>query len=86
MSAAAKQAVVKDSLTAQRATPAAPSGMTIVGRDDFFAALATDKRDIMPNRNDNLWLVQNTREIWGWSHSDCVGRPVYALAKSGRAA
>lgn len=49
--------------------PTAPEGMRLVPRDEFFAALFADKRDIMPTTRDpdQTWWETKTRQVWGWS-------------------
>jgi len=46
-----------------------PQGMIEVSKDEFFAALYADKRDIMPSvsqPNVTTWETK-TRQVWGWS-------------------
>jgi hypothetical protein len=50
--------------------PAMPEGMRPATKDEFFARLAADKRDIMPTTespNSTPWRVVSTRAMWGWS-------------------
>lgn len=63
-----------------------PDGFREVTKDEFFAALAADKRDIMPTteaRTWTPWRVQTTRETWGWvstGYASPYGTPkVYAI-------
>lgn len=47
-----------------------PEGFREVTKDEFFAALKADQRDIMPTteaREYTPWRVQATRAMWGWS-------------------
>lgn len=41
------------------------------GKDDFYARLYADPRDIMPSRQSprthTVWLVVRTGEVWGWT-------------------
>jgi len=51
-------------------TAAIPEGMTEVTRDEFFAALRSEPRDIMPKLTApdfTSWEGNHTREPWGWS-------------------
>lgn len=46
-----------------------PTGMVAVTKDQFFAALYADNRDIVPsnvNPDYTTWETK-TRELWGWS-------------------
>ena len=45
-----------------------PTGFKEVTKDEFFAELYKDKRDIMPrnDRNQTFWETQN-RVVWGWT-------------------
>jgi hypothetical protein len=45
-----------------------PRGMTSVTKDEFFALLKTDPRDIMPRSlpDHSTWETRD-REVWGWS-------------------
>ncbi len=63
-----------------------PDGFREVTKDEFFAALAADKRDIMPTteaRTWTPWRVQATREMWGWTstgYASPYGTPrIYAV-------
>lgn len=47
-----------------------PAGTVAVTKDEFFAALKADARDIMPtteNREFTIWRAQYTRAVFGWS-------------------
>lgn len=55
---------------ANPASHAMPEGMRPVTKDEFFARLAADQRDIMPTTespDSTLWRVVSTRAMWGWS-------------------
>lgn len=63
-----------------------PAGFREVSQIEFFAALAADRRDIMPTteaRTFTPWRVVATREMWGWSstgYASPYGTPkVFAL-------
>ncbi|CAJ0779017.1 hypothetical protein LMG7141_00829 [Ralstonia condita] len=45
-----------------------PHGFKRVTKDEFFAALYADPRDIMPLAKPNFstWETK-TREVWGWT-------------------
>lgn len=49
-------------------TPTLPAGMVAVTKDQFFAALEADKRDIMPSVKDAYVTTWETRDrqLWGW--------------------
>jgi hypothetical protein len=56
-------------MSAPKFTTEVPHGMTEVTRDEFFAMLRGDPRDIMPTTespHQTAWLTK-TREMWGWS-------------------
>ncbi len=46
-----------------------PSGMEEVTKDEFFARLKADGRDIMPNHDAPDFTIWKTRarQVWGWS-------------------
>lgn len=47
-----------------------PNGMIAVTKEEFFARLKADPRDIMPKlhaRDFTTWEVVSTRALWGWS-------------------
>lgn len=47
-----------------------PDNMREVTKDEFFATLKADPRDIMPShRNEfyTVWEVVSSRAVWGWS-------------------
>lgn len=64
-----------------------PYGMTEVSKEQFFAAIRNDTRDVMPamlewtvNRElSSIWYPRGARSPFGWSHED--GR--YAIARIG---
>lgn len=68
-----------------------PAGMVVVTKDEFFAALFADKRDIMPTteaREHTPWRLQSgSRAMWGWcstGYASGYGAPqVFAIAKAG---
>lgn len=69
--------------------PLVPTGMTVVTKDAFFAALFADKRDIMPTteaREHTPWRIVATRAMWGWSstgYASKFGAPeVFAIANT----
>lgn len=69
--------------------PMVPAGMVVVSKDEFYAALNADKRDIMPTteaREHTPWRVVATRAVWGWNstgYASKFGAPeVYAIAKT----
>lgn len=45
-----------------------PHGFKRVTKDEFFAALSADPRDIMPSAKPNfsIWETK-TREVWGYT-------------------
>jgi hypothetical protein len=50
--------------------PTIPEGMVEVTKEQFFALLGADKRDIMPTTEApefTPWRVLATRERWGWT-------------------
>lgn len=66
--------------------PVIPSGMVLVTKDEFFAALSADPRDIMPNidaREYTLWQTRD-RAVFGWSvpgWANPGGPKAWAIAK-----
>jgi hypothetical protein len=46
-----------------------PDGMVVVTREEFFALLKADTRDIMPRHNQPDYTIWETkgREAWGWT-------------------
>jgi hypothetical protein len=52
-----------------KCTPGIPNGMITVSKDQFFAALFADPRDIMPNNENPEFTTWETkaRMIWGWT-------------------
>ncbi|SDR54539.1 hypothetical protein SAMN05443245_7450 [Paraburkholderia fungorum] len=53
-----------------RTGPNVPAGFREVTKDEFFAALYSDPRDIMPsnvNPNFTSWETKR-REVWGWTY------------------
>lgn len=46
-----------------------PNGMVAVSKEEFFAALYADPRDIMPTHNapDHTQWETKSRQLWGWS-------------------
>lgn len=48
--------------------PQIPAGFRHVTKDEFFAALYADPRDIMPLAKPNFstWETKS-REVWGWT-------------------
>jgi hypothetical protein len=48
-----------------------PDGMKEVSKDEFFEALYSDKRDIMPSvsesPNYSVWMTPQ-RNVWGYSY------------------
>lgn len=53
---------------AQAQAAQVPNGMVIVTKEQFYAALEADKRDIMPcvsQTHVTTWKTRN-REVWGW--------------------
>jgi hypothetical protein len=68
---------------------AVPAGMVVVTKDEFYAALFADKRDIMPTveaREHTPWRFVQNRAMWGWcstGYASKFGAPeVYAIARS----
>lgn len=66
--------------------PVVPAGMVVVTKDEFYAALFADKRDIMPTteaRERTAWRLMSNRAMWGWSstgYASKFGDPqVYAI-------
>jgi hypothetical protein len=62
--------------------------MTVVSKDEFYAALSADKRDIMPTteaREHTPWRVVATRAMWGWSSTGYASKygalEVFAITK-----
>jgi hypothetical protein len=50
--------------------PTVPPGFRKVTEDEFFAALSSDPRDIMPsnmNPDFTTWETKG-REVWGWTY------------------
>jgi len=53
--------------------PAIPPGMVAVSKEQFFAALRADARDIMPFTEPDNWRISHwcsndhARQPWGWS-------------------
>ena len=49
---------------------AIPENMTEVTKEEFYAALYADPRDIMPSHHSPDYTTWKTkdREVWGWSH------------------
>lgn len=50
--------------------PTIPEGMREVTKEEFYAALMAETRDIMPrcaSPEFTVWELQRTRAIWGWS-------------------
>lgn len=49
--------------------PAMPEGMQAVSKDQFFALLSADPRDIMPSTGAPDYTTWETkgREVWGWT-------------------
>jgi hypothetical protein len=48
-----------------------PANMREVTKDEFFATLYADPRDIMPSQRNELytvWEVVSSRAVWGWSY------------------
>ncbi len=48
-----------------------PANMREVTKDEFFATLKADPRDIMPSHDNPTfteWRVVATRAMWGWSY------------------
>ena len=59
-----------EELTKAATVDAIPPGLVRVSKEEFFAALKADPRDIMPtveNRSFTSWEVSRTRARWGWS-------------------
>ncbi len=49
--------------------PQMPAGMVAVSKEQFFAALNADPRDIMPhltNPRFSTWETKS-RQVWGWT-------------------
>lgn len=48
----------------------APEGYKVVTKEDFFAALTADPRDIMPCINHSPYYTTwetKSRAVWGWT-------------------
>ena len=80
-------------MTAHQTGFAIPSGIVEVTKDEFFAALYADKRDIMPNIDNPDFTVwqDSTRKVFGrtlpgWKlsglpESHPLGKRTYMLAR-----
>jgi hypothetical protein len=62
-----------------------PTGFRQVTKDEFFAALRADPRDIMPSQANPEYTTWETnhRYVWGWTYpgwKNPGGEKVYAIA------
>lgn len=62
--------------------------MTVMTKEEFYAALAAEKRNIMPTteaREHTPWRIVATRAMWGWSSKGYASKfgavEVFAIAK-----
>lgn len=65
-----------------------PEDMVAVTKEEFFAALRADKRDIMPSVRERCFTTWETtrREAWGWSAPGWANtgehEPVFAIRRA----
>lgn len=66
--------------------PRPPVGFRVVTKDEFFAALYSDPRDIMPSNVSSPYYTTwetRTREVWGWTSpgwKNPRGEKIHAIA------
>ena len=61
-----------------------PAGMREVSKDEFWALVMSEKRDVMPRseRNHTDWYFNHTQQSWGWCSEGYMPSgetPVYAV-------
>ena len=72
--------------------PVIPYGMTEVTHSEFWKAVMSETRDVMPSprRDQSDWMLVGTGQRWGWVSSGFVtpegAVTHYALASAGGAA